>query len=201
MDRIRAITIFGIVTLLGLTTLVGCATVEQARQDAQIGATTPLEQGEVSPQDQAREVTNILSAVPVVGPFAPILAPILGTVFLWSRGRRIRKGKPTSSNPITGYFGSKVGLESFVQNISNVFTGAFELGPDGSMLKRGWKAGLATLGGIIATALTVPDVQALVVAHPEYAAALTVISGFIAGVEKETSKVLPLSSPAITPNP
>lgn len=179
--------------LASCLTVVGCAHVEQARQDAELGATTPLAEGEVAPQEQAREVTGILSAIPVVGPFAPLLAPVLGTLFLWHRGRKIRKGKPTSTNPITGAFGNQVGLEAFVQHLSNVFAGLFEIGPDGSVLKRGWKVGLSTLGSIAAAALAIPDVQALVVAHPEYVAALTAISGFIGGVEKEASKVLPLA--------
>lgn len=189
---------FSVFVLVSLVTLVGCAQIEQARKDVEIGATTPLEEGEVAPQQQAHEVGGILSAIPVVGPFASVLAPVLGTFFLWNRGRRIRKEKPHSTNPITGFFGNKIGLESFVQHLSNIFAGLYEVGPDGSVIKRGWKVGLSTLGSIAAAALTIPDVQALVIAHPEYVAALTAVSGFLGGIEKETSKVLPLV-PGITP--
>lgn len=181
------------VTLLATLLLFsGCAAIKQAHQDFQAGAITPIEAGEVTPAQQAAEVAAIVSAVPVASPFAPLVATLAGLVFTWYRGRRVRKELPSSTNPITGFLGSKVGLEGLVQNVSNVLTGLFEVGADNSGLKRGWKVGISTLLALLGGGLLVPEVNQFLTQNPQGVAIVAGLSGLIAGIEKELSKVLPV---------
>ena len=181
-----------LVVLVGCLLLVGCATVEQARSDASLGLTTPVAEGEVSPQQQASEVSGILQAIPVVGPYAGLLGPLLVGFFGWQRGRRLRKNLPVSANPITGFLGNKVGLEAVVQQVTNLVEGLYEVGPENSGLKRAWKTGLNTLLAVGTGALLVPDVQNFVLNNPNIVVGLTSLAALFGGLEKEASKVLPL---------
>ena|SRR3990167_10749598 len=184
-----------VLLLVSFTTLVGCAALKQVHSDAQVGLTAPLEAGELSPQEQASEVTGILQAVPVVGPFAPILGPLLVGIFGWQRGRRIRKALPVSSNPISGFLGNKVGIEAVIQQVTNVVEGLYEVGPENSGLKRAWKTGLNTLLAVGTGAMLVPDVQQFVVNNPNIVVGLTSLAALFGGLEKEASKVLPVKQP------
>lgn len=181
-----------IVIALSVLILGGCAAAKQAGEDLKTGLTAPLEQGETAPKDSARSLTDIMSAIPYVNVAAPVALPVLTWFFAWKRGRRIRKGLPTSANPITGKFGQQAGLEALVQHVSDVVAGITEVGKDGSGLKRAWKVGVITLGGLLGTALALPSVQEFLVAHPDIIASITLISSTLAGFEKKLSQVLPV---------
>lgn len=184
-----------VLCLIGITILVaGCATIKQAKSDAEVGLTAPLEAGEVSPQEQASQVKDVLSAIPVIGPYAGFLGPLLVGVFGWQRGRRIRKGKPSSDNPITGFLGQKAGIEAVIQQLVNVVQGLYEVGPDGSGIKRAWKTGLNTLLAVGAGSMLVPDVARFVASNPNIIVGLSTLSALFAGLEKEASKVLTVNN-------
>jgi hypothetical protein len=180
--------------ILGVALLfVGCSTMKQAHEDYVIGATTPLAPGEVSPQQSAQTIVSTVSAIPVVGGFAPLLGGALAAVATLVRGRKIRKGGATSVSPITGYLGGKVGLEGIVQSIANIATGLFEVGAENSPLKRAWKVGLSVLLSVGTASLAIPAVRDLVVAHPEYALGIGGIAALFGGLEKALSQVLPVT--------
>ena len=167
----------------------GCAAYRQARTDVSTGLTAPLVPDEVSPSEQAHGLTDPLE------PFLPqagALAGLLTVFFAYSRGRRIRKGKAAVLHPITGKVGN---LEWLVQRGSDIFAGMFEVGPDGSALKRGWKAALAT--GLASGILTIPQINHVVGNNEAVlAATVAVITGLIAAGEKKLSIVLPTIDPA-----
>jgi hypothetical protein len=186
-----------ILVLVACLALAGCATVAQVKADAELGATTPLEVGEVSPQAEAGQVVDLLKMVPVVGPYAPILGPLLAGFFLTKRGRRIRKGVAPSPNPITGAFGPKIGfgslnLENIVQVATDIFKGAFEVGPDGSAVKRGWKTVMSIGLGLLGGAFLIPGVKELVLSNPQAVGGITLLAGFFSGIEKKLQDVKPV---------
>jgi hypothetical protein len=80
-----------------------------------------------------------------------------------------------------------------VQRGSDIFAGLFEVGPDGSSLKRGWKVVLATsiAGGIVA----IPAINQYANNEFVLGALIAVISGLIAAIEKKFSIVLPTIDP------
>lgn len=179
--------------VMAVVLLAGCSVV----RDYQTGANTPLEAGEVSPQAAAQPIVNVVGTVypPAAGP-----ALMLLTAFAtWKRGRRIRKGLPVSAQPITGHWGSQLGLEKVVQTLSSAVAGLFEVGPEGSGLRRGWKVllatGIASVG--LPLALKAPGVAALVASHSEaLVGILGLLAAIVAGLEKELSRVLPVQAPA-----
>lgn len=182
--------------------LVGCATTKQAVDDYKTGATTPLEAGELSPSESVRPIVSTVSVIPVVGGFAPLIGTVLAGLATWQRGRRIRKGKPQSQNPITGWIGDQAGLETLVQNAANVVTGLFEVGKEGSALKRAWKVGLTTTLSLGTGALAIPAVRDFVVHNPSIAAVIVGLSSLFGGLEKAVSNVLPVApeaTPAVAP--
>lgn len=190
--------------------MAGCATTKQGVEDYKMGATTPLQPVidpatgqpvldmagnpvmEQSPRQSVQPIIDVVSGIPVVGGYAPLIGGLLAGIATWRRGRRIRKSQSISMNPITGHWGSSIGLEGLVQNLSNIITGIFEVGKEGSGLKRGWKVGLSTALSIGAGALTIPAVQDFVVSNPNIAATIVGLSALFGGLEKEVSKVLPV---------
>lgn len=183
------------ILVFSLVFLVGCASIKEAISDFRLGKETPLAADESSPADEAQSIADIAGALPVVGPFAGTIATVLTGMFTWRRGRRLRKGMPTNSKPITGAFGGKIGLEGLVQTLSDLSKGVFEVGGDNSSLKRGWKVFLAAALGLGATAAAVPSVGTLLAAHPEAAVAVTGLAGLFGGLEKALSKVEPVVTP------
>ena len=182
------------VLVLALSLLSGCAWVKQAVSDYKTGKEAPVEEGEKSPAEQAGEISNIVSNLPFVGPYAPMLSTALIGFFTWRRGKRIRSGMPVNTKPATGFLGNKVGAELLVQTLSDVFKGFFEIGKDNSPLKRGWKVFLSSALGIGTLAVSVPSVADVVVAHPEIAAGIAGISGLFAGLEKALSAIQPVGN-------
>ena len=187
----RRLVVLGV--FMGVT-LVGCAAFQQAKADYDVGKVTPMAEGEVSPSQAAHSLIDPIKdflptpVQPVAG-VAVILLTVLGT---WNRGRRIRKQLVSTPNPITGFWGQKVGLEAVVQQIASVAHGLFEVGPENSGLRRAWKIAIS---GLLAVAV-LPPVQTFATTHPalltEFLAALAAIGG----LEKELSKVLPTAPPS-----
>lgn len=159
--------------LIGLVLLValaatGCKVAEevaQSRQDYETGKTAEYVDDEVPPAQQAQGLVDTFKALPYVGPFVPLALPFLVTFFTWKRGRRIRKGLLPSTHPVTGYAGASLKLEPLVQFLADLQAGAFEVGKDGSTLKRFWKVGLA--GVLAAVIFSVHGVREFVTANSE----------------------------------
>lgn len=198
----RNIIVIGMIAL----SLVSCASIKTAKDDIQTGYTTPLADGEVSPQEQARPIASaatgaITTVVPVTMPFAtPIneaIAGALGLFFAWQRGRSIRKQQPVSSNPITGYIGNKTGLESIIQNISTVASGITEVFKEGSTAQHAWQGVLTGLTGLAGTAFLIPGVRQTLIFHPEFAAYVGIASGFFNGLQQALTQVKPVSEPNV----
>lgn len=182
--------IFAMLMILALC--CGCAALKQAGEDYRSGVSAPLFDGEVSPKDEARGITDLLAPIPYVGSATPVLFPVLTTFFAWKRGRRLRKNLPYHPNPITGAWGKKIGLEWIVQGMANTISGIVEVGKDGSGLKRAWKVGVAIVVGIVTTALGSPEVNQFIMQNPQIVSAFVAISATFAGIEKELSKVQPV---------
>jgi hypothetical protein len=200
----RILVLFAIVFALG-----GCAFFRQAADDYKTGRDTPLAAGEISPGQKAAALTTTASAIPYVNMATPVLMFGLPVLFTWLRGRRIRKENlPQNENPITGRVGLKIGAEAIVQHLANVAAGMFEVGPNGSSLKRGWKTAL--LGGL--GVLLAPEagqvlghiIPVLQANPPEWLAhlfngsVLAITLGGLGMAEKWLSKVEPLKpEPAV----
>lgn len=193
--------------------MVGCKEVDQAKEDLATGINEPLELTvdpltnrvtvEKSPTEKAQEITDIGRMIPYVGPFMPVITPIIAGLFAWTRGRRIRKTKGTSTKPITGALGASLGvgsvnIENAVQTVTDVFHGAYEVGADGSALKRGWKTALSIILTIVGGALLMPSIRDFVVHHGDILAVITFGSAVFSGLEKKLQDVLPVV-PAVKP--
>lgn len=197
-------TVLFLLLAVGMVTMVGCATVQQAKQDAEVGLTTPLEAGEVSPQQQAQQAQAVASAIPFVGPYANLLGPLFIGFFAWKRGKGIRAKMPVSSNPITGAFGPKIGvgslnLESIVQTVSDLFKGAYEVGPDGSGLKRGWKNALNIILAGIGAFFLVPGAKEFILNNQNIVGTITILAAAFGAVEKKLADVRPVVLPPAPP--
>ena len=161
----------------------GCAVLKQAKSDYSVGESTPVAVGETSPSDVATSIVQ-----PVV-PFIPVpLQPLAGiatlavTAFLtWKRGRTIRLGKTPTLAPETNW------IAGTLTAVGDVFKGIYEVGPDGSALKRTWKTAISTVIGLVGVAVTVPAAKAFILGHPDIVGLLTVVSSTLAGIEKELS--------------
>ena len=173
----------------------GCAVFKQAKADYDTGKTTALAAGELSPRSAAEGLVEPIKPFlptplqPLAG-FAVTALAIFGT---WKRGKRIRLEQPVSTNPIVGSWGQKLGLESVVQNVVTATRGAFEVGPEGSGVRRAWKVGVSVILALVAGVLVIPGAQTVVLSHPEITGTLTLLTSLIAGLEKEFSKVLPVA--------
>jgi len=175
---------------------VGCAMLKQGVTDYQTGKDTALTEGETSPKDQAEQIIGLVQAIPVVGNYAGFLLPVLVGFFTWKRGKKIRvANNGTTATPAIGILSSvgvgKVNLESVFQIVTDVVQGAFEVGSDGSAVKRGWKMGLSVLLAIVSTALVSPTVKDLILQHPQVLATITGLSALFGGLEKKLSTVSP----------
>lgn len=162
-------------------------------KDYQTGMDTPLAAGEISPKEAAKPIADAAGGLhPLAGPIVLAALTVFGS---WKRGKRINAGIPSSSNPITNYWGIPGVLEKPIQNLSTVVRGLFEVGPEGSGLRRGWKVMVA--GGLAALLLPIllelPGVDRLIASHSELIGLiLTAGTALIAGLEKKLSTVLPL---------
>jgi len=194
----KKLVIFSIIALF----MVGCASLKQAKSDAQIGYTAPLSQGEIAPLDQAKPIAAtatgaLVSALPIAAPFSmPIqgaIASAVGLFFAWQRGRSIRKGQPVSSNPVTGFLGNTVGIEGLIQNLANIVTGAFHTGPNETPLGHAWQVFLSAALGIGTSALAFPQVQQFVMANPGITAGVAGLASVFAGLQKSLGTVLPVN--------
>lgn len=195
--------------IIGVLLIAGCATVKQAKSDIQTGLTTPLAQGEISPQEQGKQVGQavtgaITTALPVTAPFAfPIqyaVAGLAGLYAAWTRGRQIRKNQTPSVNPVTGYLGNQVGLEGLIQNVSTITSGVTEFFHEGSSAQHAWQGILTGLAGVAGTALAVPQVGAVVTAHPEIFAWISGITGVANAIQQALTQVKPVNTTPITPS-
>ena len=204
MDRLKLSSILLVSALL----FVGCATVKQAKDDAQLGYMTPLSAGEVSPQQEGAQIGNavagaITMAVPVAAPLAvPIeagVAAIAGLFLAWQRGRGIRKQQEPSTKPITGFLGNKAGLEAVVQNVASVSQGVTELFKEGSTAQHAWQGLLTGLVGLAGTAIMIPGVRQTLEFHPEFAAYVGGAAALFNGLQQALTQVKPVSQPPTNP--
>lgn len=180
--------------LAAVLVLGGCAAAQTVKSDYETGKTTPLAHGEQSPQDQAKIVESAVAVIPGVGGFAPAVGFIVGIFLTYVRGRKIRLAQATSTVPATGFIGNAAGIEQIVQKLSSVVAGLFEVGPDGSPIKRGWKSALTTAVGLVGVALMFPSVQSYLIQNPQVPAVITAISGVFGAVEKQLSVIKPVVS-------
>lgn len=184
--------VYLILILVGL--LCGCAGLKQATSDYQVGATTPLANGEVSPQQQAAVISGTVSSLPI--PFAgPIAAAVgfLGTLFFtWQRGVSIRKagGAPKSTAAT-----QSIATNGIIQDIANIFAGMFTTASTtaptttGTVFQRIWKTALATVAAGVATATTIPSLGTYLTGHPVEDAVFVGLTSLISGAEKLVSNV------------
>ncbi|MBI3319743.1 MAG: hypothetical protein HYZ89_04065 [Candidatus Omnitrophica bacterium] len=152
------------VAVTALLILGGCAAAKQAVEDTKAGLVAPVAPGELSPMAQGRKDAEPLGSLP----YGTILVSAVGSLLgLWHANRKGREARlghvPVSTNPITGWLGSKVGLEGVVQGAANITHFIFERGPDGTLVKRGWK-GVVSFA-IPALLLLVPGVRDWLLAH------------------------------------
>lgn len=167
--------------------LCGCAAIKQGYQDYQTGSNTELSEGEKSPEQEAQGWAALF------GPYAGTALTVLTPFFAWKRGRRIRKGLPVNENPATGFLGSKVGLEAIVQQVSNVTAGIFEFGGEQSGFKRAWKVAMSTILGLVGIAIAFPEAKDFFLSNPDIAFYISGLAALFGGIEKELSKVQPVS--------
>lgn len=169
-----------LVVLAIAMTAVGCAAAKQAKVDYEVGATLPPREGEKMPEDQAKEITDLVA---VVSPqAAAVLGLLLTAIFRWKRGRAERKGKGYSKNgPITGHLGASLGLESLVQAASTLRAAVFDIGgPNQTVLRSVWTAALIGGAAFGIASLTKSDVIGWI----------TVMAG--AAANASLAKVLPV---------
>lgn len=183
-----------ILIIVGICFLItGCSLLS----DYQLGKTTPLVNGEVSPQDKANNVSAPISALPV--PYAPAAAGVVGFLatifFTWQRGQSIRKTGVPSVQATSGP-NLFVGVEQF---LANVFSGAFTVvnnnpGITGTVFQRAWKGALVTLGVGLGASLTDPNAASFLSSHPLLDTGIVLANAGILALEKTLSLV-----PTVTP--
>ncbi len=152
------------VAVAALLILGGCAVAKQAVEDTKAGLAAPVAPGELSPMAQGRKEAEPLGSLP----YGTILVSVVGSLLgLWHANRKGREGRlgkvPVSTNPITGWLGSKIGVEGVMQGAANVAHFIFERGAEGTPIRRGWK-GLVSFA-IPALLLLVPSVRDWLLAH------------------------------------
>lgn len=177
--------------------IVGCETADNIRK----GATTPLAPGETSVFDKAKDDAAPFSGLPYG--LGTVMLGLFAAYRLNERGRSIKAGKiGTSPVPVSGWLGQATRLEPVIQAISNVFAGAYEVGPDGSVKKRSWKVLLSLAAP--AALLAVPQVRDFVMGNAEtineVIAQLSLYLGggavVLLGAEKGLSAVKPMPESA-----
>lgn len=195
----RKIIVIGCIALL----FAGCASIKQAKNDAQVGYTAPLAQGEVAPLVEATPIAAtatgaLVAAIPIAAPFSiPIqgaIASAVGLFFAWQRGRNIRKNQTPSTNPITGFLGNQTGLEAAIQSIATVASGVTEFFKEGSSAQHAWQGILTGLAGVAGAALAVPQVGAIVASHPEIYAWVGGIAGAANALQQALTQVKPIQT-------
>lgn len=176
-----------LLVLIGL--LSGCALLKQGIQDYKTGKDTPITDDEKSPKDTAQNIVDLVKNVPVVGNYAGFLLPVIAGFLTWRRGKNIRLGRGADGN-ITGLLGEKVGIGTFnLENLVKIVTdsvhGAFEIGADGSALKRSWKIWLSIALASISGALFIPGVKEFLSDNTKSVAVISFLAGLFGGVEKK----------------
>lgn len=171
----------------------GCAALKQAKTDYDVGKSAPIADGELSPRAAADALIEpIKPFLPTpLQPLAGVAVTVLAAIGAWRRGRRIRLNQPASSNPITGSWGARIGLETLVQHVGTAAQGLYEVGPENSGLRRIWKV----LVSAVLVILALPPVQTFALAHPGEVGGLMSALAVVAGLEKELSRVLPVKPP------
>ena len=130
----------------------GCRTFAQHVADIRLSEATPAGPGETSIEQKAADFARPLGSLPWgAGAIAvPLGGFLIAKVLNDLRGRKIRLQQmalaPTDK-PITGVLGNAVGVESVVQFLADLSASLFEVGTDGSVVKRGWKAFMYTVLG------------------------------------------------------
>lgn len=193
--------------ILAVLLVSGCSFFKQAQSDYQLSKNTPYAEGEVTIEQKTQVLTGTISAIPYANLATPLLA--LGAPFIlsWLRGRRLRyENMPINEKPITGSIGRAVGLEAIVQHLANVAAGLFEVGANGSSLKRGWKVTLLAGLGVALAPEAQHIVSALIpilqnhppawLAHLFNGTVLALTVGGLGTLEKWLSSVEPLKAPS-----
>lgn len=178
-----------LVLILLSFTFIGCALIKQGVGDYKAGKETPLVEGEKSAKDTAQEIVDLVKNVPIVGNYSGILLPVLAGFFTWRRGRKIRLGRGTDTN-ITGTLGTVIGVGSFnlenaVKIVTDTVHGAFEIGQDGSAVKRTWKIWLSIILAGVSGALFIPGVREFLTTNIKSITAVSFLAGLFGGVEKK----------------
>jgi hypothetical protein len=173
----------------------GCAFFKQAKEDYQLGKATPYVAGEVTVDDQAHALTGTVSGIPYVNLATPLVALTAPMFFFWLRGRRIRKQAVNQDGTAEGSSSLHFGVNEILNIASDLQRGIFEMGADGSSLKRGWKMALLTTAGFaLAPEIghMIPFIQAH---HPAWmdGVILSGLVGLLAAAEKALSKLKPNS--------
>ncbi len=181
--------------------VAGCASIKQAKNDVEVGYTAPLADGEVTPLEQAQPIAAtatgaLVTALPIAAPFSiPIqgaIASAAGLFFAWQRGRNIRKNQTPSTSPITGFLGHTTGLESAIQSVATVASGVTELFKENSSAQHAWQGILTGLAGVAGAAVAVPQVGAIVSAHPEIYAWVGGIAGAANALQQALTQIKPI---------
>lgn len=167
----------------------GCAFIKGNVKDYNTGKSTPLIEGEKSPKDTAQEIVDLVKGIPVVGNYSGFLLPVIAGFLTWRRGRRIRLGRGIETN-ITGTLGTaigvgKVNLENVVKIATDTVHGAFEIGADGSAVKRTWKVWLSLILAGVSGALFIPGVKEFLVENIKSVTTISFLAGLFGGVEKK----------------
>jgi len=128
-------------------------------EDTKAGVTAPLAEGERSPLAEGQRLGDPIKSLPLpfAGPIGWAVGLLAGLYLANRRGAKLRAAAEGSDRPISGWLGQVTHLEQLIQTLANLAAGVFEIGPDGSVRKRSWKAiaGFA----IPALALMVPGVR------------------------------------------
>lgn len=187
-----------------LMAVSGCGFLQQAKDDYRTGKETPYQTDEITANQKAAALAGTISSVPYANVASPVILLLGPYIFTWLRGRRIRQQNlEPHPNPITGNLGKSIGAEALIQHLANVAAGMFEVGEQGSVIKRGWKGALlAGLGVLVA-----PEVAQVIhnsilpvlqntppdwLAHLFNGSILALTIGGLAAAEKWLSKVQPL---------
>lgn len=169
--------------------LAGCSLIRQGIEDYNVGKSTILVEGEQSPQDTAQQLVDLIKVIPIVGNYSRFLLPVLVGFLTWKRGRRIREGRGIETS-ITGNLGTsiaigKFNLEGLVKIATDTIHGAFEIGKDGSAVKRTWKVWLSLILAGISGALFIPGVKEFLSTNLKSVAIISFMAGLFGGLEKK----------------
>lgn len=169
-------------TILFAFLLGGCAFLGHAKERYELSKQTPYGLGEVTVEKQTDTLVNTVSGIPYANLSAPVLALLAPFVLHWLRGGRLKKGENlVGASPVQAGFSLLDGLRHSV----------FEVGPDGSALKRGWKVALlAYIGTQYGAPLLHQFIPYVQENHPDWLSGiyLSAFIGLLAAAEKSLSK-------------